>query len=684
MSSATAAPTDTLDDLPSPAREAAVVGIGVLVLAAVGYGAYLGFQVSNLHNGLLALTFTAVGLYVLRMRPGHRVGVLFVASGLLSAAMYFGRQYGLDEHGLPGAAWAAWVSIWLVPLSMALSGLAIMAFPTGRLVSPRWRAPAVAMVAACLAVSVASALWPIEDDWRSSDVDFPFHVGGSATAADVGYPVMVGVYQAVLVLWVAAVLVRVRRATGDETRQLRWFVSAVAVMAVVLAGGLFLTGSAVPGLITTCLVPVAAGVAIVKHRLYDIDPVINKAFVVGAMVLVVTAGYVGVVVVLGSLVPAPDGVLSLVATALVAVAFEPVRRRAQQLADRMVYGHRATPYEALAQLSARLQDAPEALLEGIAATVAGAVGATSVTVWVGAEDALLPAAAWPDPPQPSAPVALPELDEPRLHVRPVVHHGEVRGAIALRKAVGDALTAPERQLLADLVAQTGLVIDHRGKEQELRAAARRIVTAADAARGRIERDLHDGAQQRLVALSIELVMIAEAASAAGSDALAGQAREARDHLLEATTELRELARGLHPALLTRAGLEAAVTALADRAPVPVKVCVDLPYRPPAEVEATAYFLVAEALTNVARYAGATTADVTVAPMDEGLRVAVRDDGRGGADEGRGSGLRGLADRLAALGASLEVDSPAGGGTTVAAVIPFDTPRPSAAQDEPCA
>lgn len=340
------------------------------------------------------------------------------------------------------------------------------------------------------------------------------------------------------------------------------------------------------------------------------------------------------------------------------------------MADRLVYGHRATPYEALSRLSAQLDEAPEELLNGIAATVANAVGATEVVVWVGEQARLLPRAGWPRPPESSEPSRLGELDRgAHRHVRPVVHQGAVRGAITLRKPAGETLTTTEVRLLADLVAQTGLVIAQQQQAQELQAAARRIVTAQDAARRRIERDLHDGAQQRLVTMGLELGLLAEEAQASGGPELAARVKEIRAQLLETTADLRELARGLHPMLLTQAGLDAALRMLADRSAIPVRLTVAIPGRLSREVEVTAYYIVSEALTNAARHSGADVVTVEVAKVVEGLRVGVSDDGCGGARQRDGSGLEGLADRVAAVGARLTIDSPVGGGTRIRTVLP---------------
>jgi PAS domain S-box-containing protein len=212
------------------------------------------------------------------------------------------------------------------------------------------------------------------------------------------------------------------------------------------------------------------------------------------------------------------------------------------------------------------------------------------------------------------------------------------------------------------------ITERKQSEQELRASRARIVQAADEERRRLERNLHDGAQQRLVALSLSLRLVRSR-----MDADAGAAAELLDEciaeMLGATSELRELARGIHPAILTDRGLDAALRAVAARAPVPVEVTSSVGERLPAQVEAAAYFVVAEALTNVARYAAAGRAEVRVERGESTVSVEVSDDGVGGADAGSGSGLRGLADRIATLDGTLAVVSPPGEGTIVKAVIP---------------
>ena len=205
----------------------------------------------------------------------------------------------------------------------------------------------------------------------------------------------------------------------------------------------------------------------------------------------------------------------------------------------------------------------------------------------------------------------------------------------------------------------------RAQLEEVRASRERIVEAADAERRRVERDLHDGAQQRLVALAMRLDLARETTGAS-----AALLEEATAELRAAVAEVRDLARGLHPTILTEAGLGPAIEALAERTNIPVSVDAPPDRRFPANVEAAAYFVVAEALTNVTRYAGASGVRVVVRAVGDTLSVEIADDGRGGADPDRGSGLSGLADRVAALGGRLAIDSPPDGGTTVRADLPL--------------
>lgn len=209
----------------------------------------------------------------------------------------------------------------------------------------------------------------------------------------------------------------------------------------------------------------------------------------------------------------------------------------------------------------------------------------------------------------------------------------------------------------------------RAQLEDVRASRQRIVEAGDAERRRVERDLHDGAQQRMATLALSLAMLRDRVRS--DPVLAASLEQATAELRQAIVELRELARGIHPAILTEEGLAAAVEALADRSALPVRVQADVGDRLPGPVEAIAYFVVAESLANVTKHARASAAGVDLSLCDRMLRVQVSDDGVGGADPSRGSGLRGLQDRVAAVRGSFLVDNPPDGGTRIRAEIPCD-------------
>jgi len=235
----------------------------------------------------------------------------------------------------------------------------------------------------------------------------------------------------------------------------------------------------------------------------------------------------------------------------------------------------------------------------------------------------------------------------------------IRGIAAGHAAIARRLLGPSSG--TELVAQV----------EEARARRTLAVDVAAAERRRIERDLHDGAQQRLVALAMDLGMAREKFARDPEQARA-LLDEAHDEAKRALTELRNLARGIHPAVLTDRGLDAALSALAARATVPVEVSVELARRPPPTVESAAYFVVAEALNNVAKHAAATGAAVRVTHRDQRLVVEVSDDGVGGADPRAGSGLAGLADRITAVDGRFSVSSPAGGPTVIRAELPCES------------
>jgi signal transduction histidine kinase len=248
-------------------------------------------------------------------------------------------------------------------------------------------------------------------------------------------------------------------------------------------------------------------------------------------------------------------------------------------------------------------------------------------------------------------------------------------------------TSPE--LVHAAAAASSLAIDNerlkadlRARLEELRVSRLRIVEAADAARRRIERDLHDGAQQQLVSLSLQLRVLK--ARLKTQPELAGLVDELSAQLAQALEELRELARGIHPAVLTDHGLGPAIAALSERVPITVEPDLETDGRLPAPVEAAAYFVVAEALTNVVKYAQASTVRVRIERIDEELLVAVSDDGVGGAAIGAGSGLRGLQDRVAAVGGELAIHSPRGRGTRLEARLPCEPVAVRQAADAPAA
>jgi signal transduction histidine kinase len=369
--------------------------------------------------------------------------------------------------------------------------------------------------------------------------------------------------------------------------------------------------------------------------------------------------------------------LSGIAAAIVALAFQPVRRGTQRLANRLVYGERATPYEVLAQLGDRLagEYAADDVLDRIAVALAGGIGADRVVVWLNSGGELRPAAVWPKGARATSAAAL-TATEDGMRSFPVRHQGEMLGAIGVHKPPSDPLTPADEKLVGDLAAQAGLVLRNARLIDDLRASRRRLVTAQDEERRRLERNIHDGAQQQLVALTVKARLAEQMI-----DRDPVKARELVAQIGAETTgtleDLRDLARGIYPPLLADQGLAAALEAQARKAAVRVAVEADGIGRFDRDVEAGVYFCVLEALNNVAKYAGASHVDVRLWQQDGDVVFEVRDDGVGfdPAATGYGTGLRGMADRLEALGGTLEVQSAPRAGTRILGRVPATRPEP---------
>jgi signal transduction histidine kinase len=643
--------------------------------------------------GLTTSAFPIVGLLILARQPRNVVGWILMAIGL-GWALPLG-SYGSFAYteGLPGGeiALALGGPTWAPPIVLMGTSL-LLRFPNGELLSPRWRKVEWVAAVALLATVIAIVLAPGElTDSGYPNLENPLGIEALKPVLDLAIALILLIPLTILASAFSLVR-RFRRSSGTERLQLKWLTTAAAGVAFVYLLAMITsinyaweTSADNPAWVTVIqtaavtsfmLIPIAIGFAVLRHRLYDIDVVINKALVYGAMAAFITAVYVAIVVGIGHAIGSERNLaLSIVATALVAVGFQPVREGVQRSANRLVYGRRATPYEVLSEFSGGMSHAvvTEELLPRMARTVAEGVGAARVDIWLHVGSDLVREASWPQSNGDGRPMVarvdgdLVAVDGADASV-PVRHQGELLGVIGVRKAPGEALSPAESKLLEDLTSQAGLVLRNVRLIEDLKTSRQRLVSAQDEERRRLERDLHDGAQQRIVAIALALRM-ARGLVPADTPDLGDRIDQAAQEIGTALSELREFARGIHPAILTERGLIAALDSLAERSPVPASVVTTLNERFPAPIEATAYFVVSEALANAAKYARSSRVTVSVGAADGELILEVADDGVGGADPARGSGLRGLSDRVAVVEGTLEIDSPPGEGTRLHVRIP---------------
>ncbi len=630
--------------------------------------------------------FGIVGALILSREAGNRIGALLLyGSGITAASFVAGEAtIYLADRGVTDGWFVVLMALlsevgWVVGIVPVLFFLPML-FPDGHLPSRRWR-PLAALswfLIGFMFVAAAFATPRFAGNSEVPRVDNPLYVS-ALDRFEIPDPIFVLMLTGVLAGSVASLVVRFRRSRGDERQQIKWVVLALILLVFAFVTGALLlqfgieNSALLDALISgTAFIalPVSIGVAVLRFRLYELDVVVKKTLVAGTLAVFVFVVYGGVVWAFGAFASGRESSVSLFVIALLlGLAFRPVARFARRVADRLVYGRRATPYEVLTEFSGRLGEAyaTEDVLGRMAQILGQATGAGVARVWLAVGGDLLPEASWPSDAPGGAPMSSrgDRLDVPGETVVEVRDRGERLGALSVAMPANDPMTPSKERLIRDLASQAGLVLRNVRLVEELRASQRRIVAAQDAERRRLERNIHDGSQQQLVALSVKARL---ARGAAGRDPVktAELLGQIEGELQRALEDLRDLARGIYPPLLADKGLGAALEAQARRSPLPVTVDSDRLGRFPQEVEAAVYFSCLEALQNVAKHAEASAATVRLSQSNGHLMFEVKDDGSGfdpGAT-GYGSGLQGIADRMGALHGALEVSSRPGGGTKV--------------------
>jgi two-component system, NarL family, sensor kinase len=674
---------------PLTAEAVAWCGWGLSLALAV-VGAVLWFLNRDLGGAvfvphlLLVPGFASVGVVVAVRRRGHRIGWLFLGMGLAAALTGFGFEYavraGVTAPGsLPaGWLWAA-VAAWTWPLSFAGLGFVLLLFPDGGLPSPRWRPVAWTLGLSFGAAFVWGVVRPEPIDLSILTVDNPLGIALLERVVSeplerlLGWAVFLGWAVTILACLLAPFL-RWRQAGWEARQQLKWLALVATMSAVLAVAGFALTllklAPVLGGLLAVAAltglgvgIPLAAGVAILRYRLYEIDRILSRSLVYAVSTACVIVAYVGLVSVLGGLLSTRASLgVSLVATVVVAVLFEPARRRLQLGVDRLLFGERRNPSAVLARLG-RLEAtlAPELVLGGVAQTVASALrlpfAAVELrlpqeTVQAGYGDAV------------AEPVVV-----------PLVYQQEPVGRLLVSpRAPGERFTGVERRLLEDLAGQVALVASAVRLTVDLQHARERLVLGREEERRRLRRDLHDGLGPTLAGVVLGLDGVGRALS--GDQAAARQlVGRLKADVQAAVADTRRLVYELRPPALDELGLVAALRKQAASLGLDgqgIQVQVEAPDRLdglPAAVEVAAYRIALEALTNARRHAQARRCQVRLA-LDDGLRIEVRDDGRGlPADPADGVGLASMRERAGELGGWCQIEPALNGGTSVRAWLP---------------
>lgn len=577
------------------------------------------------------------------------------------------------------------MSMW-IPSFVLLPTLVLLLFPNGRFPAPerRWRWIGI-LTLSTMSIGLITTLWQYRP-WGSESYAV---VAENESVAGIVAGTVTTFFILLAVAAIVGYVVKWRRARGAIRLQYRWvgfaffFFATYSLVQIALGHGVDSYIFDIVSWLAILFIPVAYTVAILKYRLYGIDVVISKTVTYGLLALFITAVYALLVVGVGSLLGGSDETsltLSIAAVAIVAVAFEPLRNRVQQWANRLVFGERATPYEVLSQATARLAGTsnPEQALSNVAQLVADGTGASGVVIWLRVGRNLQPHAAAP-------PEALTGLVPIRMNPDEVpaipgdtstfaYHRGETLGALSITKSRGQTVTSADEKVLADVAAGLGLLLRNIGlnaelaeRAEQLRRSRRRLVAAHDAERHRLERDLHDGAQQQVVALKVKLAIAKtlserEDANNVGTTiaALVGDTQNVVD-------AMRSVAHGIYPPLLESEGLRAALGALARTASVPIDVQVTDLTRYDRPVEETLYFCILE-VVNHAIDTGATQIAIALAAQSHDVTFIVTHDGTA-------SDLIAVEDRIDASSGTITVNRDAQ-RVIVSGQVPTTQPLPS--------
>ena len=684
-----------------------VAGLAGSATLAILEGGEFELMVVHFHPqfAVIGIGFGLLARVVLPREPENTVLWVYAIVALLSGLFLVGEVLGFVEvrsMGLPlteetindlrpadfsfGGAVVVMVSAMAVsPGIFWVLSLGIILFPDGRLPSTRWRW--VVWLAVVSALAASAILGYLE---RPSGTVTYGEIENTNRYDDVIGGPLVGLIVATIMSF-AGLLVRFLRSSGVERQQIRWvlFGSALTATGLVVAVILSTSGNSLAvslGVLTPLLIFMGCfWLALTRYRLYDIDIVISRTFVFGALAVFIGVVYIAVVVGLGAAFGGGDEanpVLAILATAFIAVAFQPLRARLQRVANRIVFGRRATPYEVLSEFSRQVAAADVSLVDSVARSLAEGTAAQSAEVWVLREGKLQRLSAWPESTEISV-ATVGDTKEVSISgadlVAPIIEGEELLGAIALTTAPGQELSEQDRELTEELTSGVGLALRNSALTAslqrsvgELRESRRRVVALQDETRRSLERDLHDGAQQRLVALKVKLGLAGQVAKRDGAEKTREFLRGLSEQADEAIAELRSFARGIYPPLLEAEGLVAALKSEASRSVLTVDIAANDVGRYPKALESTVYFCVLEALQNVALHSGAAAAQVSLVEREGSLVFEVRDAGSGYDSPATkpGRGITNMVDRLDAAEGTLTIETRPGEGTTVRGIIPL--------------